>query len=134
MPANLWDHQKASRLQKGLDELVYRSNLLGQDRSVANWGGGNTSMKTVERDFRGRETSVMWVKGSGSDLATMKADNFTALRLDDVLPLMDRDEMSDEEMVSYLTHCMMDSKHPRMSIETLLHALFAFSACGPHPP
>ena len=126
MPANLWDHQKASRLQKGLDELVYRSNLLGQDRSVANWGGGNTSMKTVERDFRGRETSVMWVKGSGSDLATMKADNFTALRLDDVLPLMDRDEMSDEEMVSYLTHCMMDSKHPRMSIETLLHAFLPF--------
>lgn len=126
MPANLWDHQKASRLQKGLDELVYRSNLLGQDRSVANWGGGNTSMKTVERDFRGRETSVMWVKGSGSDLATMKADNFTALQLDDVLPLMDRDEMSDEEMVSYLTHCMMDSKHPRMSIETLLHAFLPF--------
>ena len=125
MPVNQWERQKANSLQ-GLEELVYRSNLLGRDRTIANWGGGNTSMKTVEKDFRGRETSVMWVKGSGSDLATMKGQNFTALRLDDVLPLMERDEMSDEDMVAYLTHCMMDSQHPRMSIETLLHAFLPF--------
>jgi rhamnulose-1-phosphate aldolase/alcohol dehydrogenase len=123
---NLWDEEKASALKGGLDELVYRSNLLGSDRSVCNWGGGNTSMKTTEKDFRGREIEVMWVKGSGSDLATMGAKNFTGLRLEDIAPLMERDDMSDEEMVAYLTHCMIDSKHPRMSIETLLHAFLPF--------
>lgn len=121
MVKNLWDNEQTKGL-KGLDELVYRSNLLGTDRSVANWGGGNTSMKTTELDFRGREIEVMWVKGSGSDLATMKAKNFTGLKLEDIRPLIERDQMSDEEMVAYLSYCMTDSKHPRASIETLLHA------------
>lgn len=83
-------------------------------------------MKTKEVDFRGEEVDVMWVKGSGSDLATMRTKNFTALRLDDVRPLLDREEMSDEEMVSYLSHCMIDHSHPRASIETLLHAFLPF--------
>ncbi len=126
MVANLWEKERAVRIKRGLDELVYRSNLLGSDRSVANWGGGNTSMKTRETDFRGREIEVMWVKGSGSDLATMKAENFTGLRLEDICPLLERDSMTDEEMVSYLSHCMIDSKHPRPSIETLLHAFLPF--------
>lgn len=126
MPANLWDQAKANELKQGLDELVYRSNLLGTDRSVANWGGGNTSMKTTVTDFRGREVEVMWVKGSGSDLATMKAGNFTGLRMEDIRPLIERESMTDEEMVAYLAHCMIDSKHPRASIETLLHAFLPF--------
>lgn len=125
MQKSLWDKREAELLS-GLDELVYRSNLLGSDRSVANWGGGNTSMKTTQTDFRGREIDVMWVKGSGSDLATMKAKNFTGLKMEDVLPLIEREEMSDEEMVAYLSHCMIDSKHPRASIETLLHAFLPF--------
>ncbi|AMQ20569.1 bifunctional rhamnulose-1-phosphate aldolase/short-chain dehydrogenase [Geobacillus thermoleovorans] len=126
MVQNRWDDQKAARLSKGLEELVYRSNLIGSDRSVCNWGGGNTSMKTIEKDFRGREIEVMWVKGSGSDLATMKAKHFTGLRLEDIRPLMEREEMSDEEMVEYLSHCMIDHRHPRPSIETLLHAFLPF--------
>ncbi|TBL75324.1 bifunctional aldolase/short-chain dehydrogenase [Paenibacillus thalictri] len=126
MVANLWDSSKAEQAGKGLGELVYRSNLLGTDRSVANWGGGNTSMKTTETDFRGREVEVMWVKGSGSDLATMKAGNFTALRMEDIRPLFEREAMSDEEMVAYLSNCMIDGKHPRASIETLLHAFLPF--------
>jgi len=126
MVQNLWESNKASQIKKGVEELVYRSNLIGSDRSVCNWGGGNTSMKTVEKDFRGRDVEVMWVKGSGSDLATMKAQNFTGLRIDDIRPLIERDEMSDEDMVAYLTHCMIDSKHPRASIETLLHAFLPF--------
>lgn len=127
MASFLWDNGKASALTKGLDELVYRSNLIGTDRSVCNWGGGNTSMKTVEKDFRGRDVEVMYVKGSGSDLGTMKAKNFTGLRMDDIRPLFERDAMSDEEMVAYLANCMIDSKHPRASIETLLHAFLPFS-------
>lgn len=126
MVKNLWDKQEATDLQTGLDELVYRSNLIGSDRAVCNWGGGNTSMKTIEEDFRGRDIEVMWVKGSGSDLATMKHHNFTGLKMDDIRPLMERDEMSDEEMVEYLSHCMINSKHPRASIETLLHAFLPF--------
>ncbi|GLG01753.1 putative oxidoreductase YuxG [Alicyclobacillus hesperidum subsp. aegles] len=110
-----------------LQELVDRSRRLASDRSVCNWGGGNTSAKTTMRDHLGREVQVMWVKGSGSDLAEATEKNFTALRLDEILPLMERDAMSDEEMVDYLAHCMMDSKHPRSSIETLLHAFLPFS-------
>ncbi len=126
MVKNLWVDSEASKLNPGLDELVYRSNLIGSDRAVCNWGGGNTSMKTIEKDFRGRDIEVMWVKGSGSDLATMGAKNFTGLNLEDIRPLIERDEMPDEEMVAYLGHCMIDSKHPRASIETLLHAFLPF--------
>lgn len=126
MVQKLWSEEKANNLDTGLSELVYRSNLIGSDRSVCNWGGGNTSMKTIEKDFRGRDIEVMWVKGSGSDLATMGAENFTGLNLEDIRPLMEREEMSDEEMVKYLSHCMIDSKHPRASIETLLHAFLPF--------
>ncbi|NMM66486.1 bifunctional aldolase/short-chain dehydrogenase [Bacillus clausii] len=126
MVQHLWNVEEASKLCQGLDELVYRSNLIGADRSVCNWGGGNTSMKTTEIDFRGNEVDVMWVKGSGSDLATMGANNFTGLRLDDVLPLKEREAMTDEEMVAYLGHCLIDPRHPRPSIETLLHAFLPF--------
>lgn len=126
MVQNLWDPSAAAQLKGGLDELVYRSNLLGRDRRVCNWGGGNTSSKMVVKDFRGRNVEVMYVKGSGSDLATMKAGHFTGLRMDDIRPLFERDDMSDEEMVSYLAHCMIDAKHPRASIETLLHAFLPF--------
>lgn len=126
MVQNLWDNERAKQLDKGLDELVYRSNLIGTDRRVCNWGGGNTSTKTVIKDFRGRDIEVMYVKGSGSDLGTMQAKHFTGLRLEDINPLFELDEMSDEEMVAYLSNCMVDSKHPRASIETLLHAFLPF--------
>lgn len=126
MVKNLWSAEAAKNLTTGLDELVYRSNLIGSDRAVCNWGGGNTSIKTIETDFRGREIEVMWVKGSGSDLATMKAKNFTGLKLEDIRPLIEREEMPDAEMVDYLSQCMIDSKHPRASIETLLHAFLPF--------
>ncbi len=126
MVANAWNKEDASQAQNALEELVYRSHLLGSDRSVANWGGGNTSIKTTAKDFRGREVEVLWVKGSGSDLATMQAKHFTALNLEDIHPLLERNEMSDEDMVAYLGHCMLDSKHPRPSIETLLHAFLPF--------
>lgn len=126
MVATLWQKEKAAQAKSALDELVYRSNLLGTDRSVANWGGGNTSVKADGIDFRGRPIQVLWVKGSGSDLATMQAKHFTGLNLDDIVPLAERDAMTDEEMVAYLGHCILDSKYPRPSIETLLHAFLPF--------
>src|SRR5690625_3398252 len=125
MVKNYWENHK-EEFGSGLDELVYRSNLLGKDRSVVNLFGGNTYTKTVEKDFRGREVEVMWVKGSGSDLATMTHKNFTGLRMEDIRPLFERDDMTDEDMVEYLAHCMIDSNHPRSSIETLLHAFLPY--------
>ncbi|GMK43292.1 putative oxidoreductase YuxG [Paenibacillus glycanilyticus] len=126
MVQSLWQSSKASEFTNGLDQLVYRSNLIGADRRVCNIFGGNTSTKTTVKDFRGRDIEVMYVKGSGSDLGSMKAANFTGLRMEDIRPLFERDAMSDEEMVAYLGNCMIDAKHPRASIETLLHAFLPF--------
>src|SRR5215207_7986500 len=122
---NLWDSQRAQGLSE-LETLAYRSNLLGTDRAVANFGGGNTSTKAKERDHAGREIDVLWVKGSGSDLATIKADQFTGLKLEEVLPLEERDEMSDEVMVVYLASCQLTPTMPRGSVETLLHAFVPY--------
>jgi rhamnulose-1-phosphate aldolase/alcohol dehydrogenase len=116
------DRWPAATPDGALEQLVLRSNLLGADRAVANFGGGNTSVKTREVDHAGREIDVLWVKGSGSDLATMDASGFTGLRLEEILPLYGRDAMSDEEMVAYLARCQLEPSMPRCSIETLLHA------------
>lgn len=125
MVKSRWEDNKAI-FKSDLEDLVYRSNILGIDRSVANWGGGNTSTKSIEKDFRGNEVEVMWVKGSGSDLATMTGKNFTGLKMEDIRPLLELDDMSDEDMVKYLAHCMIDANHPRSSIETLLHAFLPY--------
>ncbi len=105
-----------------LGQVLLASHLLGSDRAVANYGGGNTSAKGTGHDHLGRELPVMWVKGSGSDLATMGPGHFTELRLDELLALFEREEMSDEQMVAYLARCQLDPHAPRSSIETLLHA------------
>src|SRR3954470_901708 len=105
-----------------LGRLVLASHLLGANRAVSNFGGGNTSAKGTTVDHAGRDVSAMWVKGSGSDLATMGPEHFTGLKLDEVLPLMERESMSDEDMVAYLARCQLDPRMPRASIETLLHA------------
>ena len=123
---NLWDAREAEDLSE-LEKLAYRSNLLGRDRAVANYGGGNTSTKAKERDHAGREVDVLWVKGSGSDLATINAGEFTGLKLHEVLVLEEREEMSDEEMVSYLAACQLGPDMPRGSIETLLHAFVPYA-------
>ena len=121
MPANLWNDAEAPR-GDGLASLVYRSRLLGADRSVANIYGGNTSVKSRERDHLYREVEVLWVKGSGSDLASVTEKNFAGLKLEEVLPLMDRSSMTDEEMVAHLQRSLFHPDSPRPSIETLLHA------------
>src|SRR5438270_2921676 len=110
-----------------LAQLVARSRKLGADRGICNWGGGNTSAKADEIDFRGRTVRILWVKGSGSDLATVTDASFTGLYLDDVFPLLDRERMSDTEMVNYLAHCFCEPGRPRPSIETLLHGFLPFT-------
>src|SRR5438876_9305372 len=101
-----------------LAQLVARSRKLGADRSVCNWGGGNTSAKAGEIDFRGRPARILWVKGSGSDLATVTEASFTGLYLHDVLPLLERERMSDAEMGDYLAHCLYELGRPRPCLET----------------
>jgi rhamnulose-1-phosphate aldolase/alcohol dehydrogenase len=105
-----------------LGQVLLASHLLGSNRAVANFGGGNTSAKGRTTDHVGRDVDAIWVKGSGSDLATMEAKHFTPLRLGEVLPLFEREEMSDEDMVAHLARCQLDPAAPRSSIETLLHA------------
>lgn len=119
-PPNLWIDADAQALPD-LDGLVYRSRLLGQDRSVCNIYGGNTSVKCMEIDHLGRPVEVLWVKGSGSDIATISARGFAGLRMEELQPLMERAAMTDEEMVAYLSHCLYAFDRPRQSIETLLH-------------
>ena len=121
VPISRWEPEAATRLV-GVDELVYRSNLLGADRALANRGGGNTSAKGTSVDHAGRETRTLWVKGSGTDLASITAAGFAALRLDEILPLRERDVLEDADMVEYLRRCLLAPDQPRPSIETLLHA------------
>jgi rhamnulose-1-phosphate aldolase/alcohol dehydrogenase len=109
-----------------LAQLVARSRKLGADRTICNWGGGNTSAKADELDFRGRSARILWVKGSGSDLAAVTEASFTGLYLEDVLPLLERERMSDSEMVDYLTYCFYEPSRPRPSIETFLHGFLPF--------
>jgi rhamnulose-1-phosphate aldolase/alcohol dehydrogenase len=123
-PLDRWDESAAAGLSV-LDGLVYRSNLLGADRALANQGGGNTSAKETIVDHAGRETRVLWVKGSGTDLASITAPGFPGLRLDELLPLRKREAMDDASMVEYLLRSAIRPDQPRPSIETLLHAFVA---------
>ena len=121
MPHNLWNNQDAAALPD-LDGLVYRSNLLGRDRSVVNIYGGNTSAKLMMTDHMERSVEVLAVKASGSDVLTIKASQFALMRMEEVDPLFEREMMSDEEMVDYLSRTVFEPGRPRQSIETLLHA------------
>src|SRR5579859_3012643 len=116
-----WVEQDAAN-QPELGGLLYASQLTGADQNLVVWGGGNTSAKLEETDYRGQQVRVLRVKGSGSDLRTIQLKDFPGVRIHDVLPLQQREAMSDEEMVGYLAHTLMEPSSPRPSIETLLHA------------
>ena len=123
-PEDRWDKASSAGLSS-LDALVYRSNLLGSDRALANQGGGNTSSKGTALDHAGNEQRVLWVKGSGTDLASITSHGFAVLRLDEITPLRQRQAMDDAAMVDFLRRCALDPDQPRPSIETLLHAFIA---------
>src|SRR5690348_17520406 len=107
----LWDEAKAAKLAG--DEvalLIYRSNLLGADLRLTNYGGGNTSCKAMAKDpLTGRETEIMWVKGSGGDLGTLKRNGLAALYIDRLLALKDRKSTrlnSSHPSISYAVFCL----------------------------
>ncbi|HZP80161.1 MAG TPA: bifunctional rhamnulose-1-phosphate aldolase/short-chain dehydrogenase [Chthonomonadaceae bacterium] len=122
-----WNEAEAGALSP-LEQLIAMSRWIGAETDLVVWGGGNTSLKVWETDFRGRETYVLRIKGSGSDLKTIERKHFSGVRMEDVLPLQARDEMSDEEMVAYLAHALLSPTDPRPSIETLLHAFLPAAA------
>ena len=125
---NRWDDAHAA----GLDEpgrLLYRSNLLGADKRITNYGGGNTSAKLQARDpLTGEPVTVLWVKGSGGDLGSMKLDGFATLYLDklDRLKGLYRGIAHEDEMVGYLPHCTFDLNPRAASIDTPLHAYLPY--------
>jgi rhamnose utilization protein RhaD (predicted bifunctional aldolase and dehydrogenase) len=105
--------------------LMYRSNLLGSDMRVTNYGGGNTSSKIAQTDpLTGKEVEVLWVKGSGGDLGTIKADGFSTLYMDKLTALkgLYRGLDYEDEMVGYLPHCTFNLNPRAASIDTPLHA------------
>ena len=129
--ANRWDDAHADGLDP-LGRLAYRSNLLGADRAVANFGGGNTSTKIRETDHLGRPTVTLYVKGSGSDLATITPAGFAGFRQDELRPLMEP-RVARRRGDGRLPRLAARSTPPcrAASIETLLHA-FIPAPCVDH--
>ena len=107
---------------KPLEELVVRSQKIGNDQSLVVFGGGNTSSKGEISDHFGRRKKVLWVKGSGADMQYGVDRDYPGLYLDELLQLQDFSEMSDDLMVDYVTRALVDPTSRRPSIETLLHA------------
>ncbi|ACP24041.1 bifunctional rhamnulose-1-phosphate aldolase/alcohol dehydrogenase [Sinorhizobium fredii NGR234] len=122
--ANLWDDAKVARMSEA-ERLLYRSNLLGSDKRITNYGGGNTSAKVMEKDpLTGEMAEVLWVKGSGGDVGTIKMDGFATLYMDKLRALKDiyRGVEFEDEMVGYLPHCTFNLNPRAASIDTPLHA------------
>src|SRR5450755_38523 len=126
----LWD----SKVAEGLagDEvalLIYRSNLLGADLRLTNYGGGNTSCKVIDKDpLTGKEVEVMWIKGSGGDIGTLKKSGLAALYVDRLRSLKNvyRGIEFEDEMVELFNHCIFDLNSKAPSIDTPLHGFLPF--------
>ncbi len=126
---NRWDDEKAA----GLDEpgkLLYRSNLLGADKRITNYGGGNTSAKVTQTDpLTGQPVEVLWVKGSGGDVGTIKLDGFATLYMEKLNSLKSIYKGIDDEdrMVGFLPHCTFNLNSRAASIDTPLHGFVPFT-------
>lgn len=127
---NLWDEKYVHSLEGNeVDLLIYRSNLLGTDLRLTNYAGGNTSVKVLDKDpLTGAETEVMWVKGSGGDLGTLKKSGLAALYMDRLQNLKTRYRglEYEDEMVALFNHCIFDLNSKAPSIDTPLHAFIPY--------
>jgi rhamnulose-1-phosphate aldolase/alcohol dehydrogenase len=129
VPTSRWNEVEAASKTPG-ELLLYRSNLLGSDLTVTNFGGGNTSAKLAETDpLSGEPVEVLWVKGSGGDIGSMKLDGFATLYQDKLLGLEQHygGPEDDDKMVGYLPHCTFNLNGRAASIDTPLHALLPFA-------
>ncbi|HMQ47881.1 MAG TPA: bifunctional aldolase/short-chain dehydrogenase [Saprospiraceae bacterium] len=126
----LWDDAKAASL--GDDQIalfLYRSNILGADLRITNYGGGNTSCKTIEKDpLSGKEVEVMWVKGSGGDIGTLTRKGIAGLYVEKLQQLKNRYRgiEFEDEIVGLQLHCLFDLDSAAPSIDTPLHGLLPF--------
>lgn len=127
----LWDDAKAAELAG--DEValfIYRSNLLGADLRLTNYGGGNTSVKITDKDpLTGQPTQVMWIKGSGGDIGTLTKSGCAALYLDRLRSLENvyRGIEFEDEMVELFNHSIFDLNSKAPSIDTPLHGFLPFA-------
>ncbi|MGX9218782.1 bifunctional rhamnulose-1-phosphate aldolase/short-chain dehydrogenase [Massilia varians] len=122
-----WDDGVAANMSEP-ELLLYRSNLLGSDLRITNFGGGNTSAKVTMTDpLSGEQVEVLWVKGSGGDLGSIKMDGFSTLYMDKLQALKGRYRglEHEDEMVGYLPHCTFNLNPRAASIDTPLHAYIA---------
>ena len=110
------------RVSNNLIERIYTSRLLGQNPNLVLHGGGNTSFKDTIKDFDNIVHKVIFIKGSGSDLASIEKKDFPAVKLDPLLKIIKKTSLSDDKMVSYLRKNLIDINSPNPSVETLVHA------------
>ena len=126
----LWDEAEAAALEGNeVDLLIYRSNILGADLRITNYGGGNTSCKTMEPDPLTKEkVEVMWVKGSGGDIGTLSKAGLAGLYVDKLRSLKGiyRGLEFEDEMVELFNHCIYDLQSKAPSIDTPLHSFLPF--------
>lgn len=123
-----WDDAYAKTLDEP-GKLLYRSNLLGADKRITNYGGGNTSAKVLETDpLTGEKVRVMWVKGSGGDVGTIKLDGFATLYLDklEALKGIYKGVADEDRMVGFLPHCTFNLNPRAASIDTTLHGFVPY--------
>lgn len=125
----LWDDAKAAQITDEVDLFIYRSNLLGADLRLTNYGGGNTSVKIKDNDpLTGEEVDVMWIKGSGGDIRTLTKAGCAALYWDRLKALQNvyRGIEFEDEMVALFNHCIFDLASKAPSIDTPLHGFLPF--------
>ena len=120
---SLWSDSEARKFKGPLGKRVYTSRLLGANPELVLHGGGNTSVKTTEKDFFGDKVDVLHVKGSGWDLATIEAEGFAPVKMDALLRMAKLDSLSDAEMVKQQRAAMLEPNAPNPSIEAILHAV-----------
>ena len=125
----LWDEAIASKITSEVDLFIYRSNLLGADLRLTNYGGGNTSVKVIDQDpLTGEDVEVMWIKGSGGDIGTLTKSGCAALYMDRLLNLENvyKGIEQEDEMVALFNHCIFDLDSKAPSIDTPLHGFLPF--------
>lgn len=121
-----WNPQDAAQYTTDLDLRVYTSRLLGNDPSLVLHGGGNTSVKVSETNLVGETAEILYVKGSGWDLATIEAPGFAPVRMAHLLKLAKLEQLSDPQMVNELKTQMTLASAPSPSVETILHATLPY--------
>ena len=125
----LWNDATAAQITNEIDLFIYRSNLLGADLRLTNYGGGNTSVKITDKDpLTGMEVEVMWIKGSGGDIGTLNKSGCAALYMNRLLALENVYEgiETEDKMVELFNHCIFDLNSKAPSIDTPLHSFLPF--------